>query len=272
MTNTKTRIPISPSGPGAASLAVSKAELEQFFANIAQSPSRGTVTCSELGLFFTTVGRLVDLAEKRQREIDKRLATGFNVLRLIEPDENKLSDLVKNLLDPKGTHGQGDVFLRLLLDQLGLGDHAASADKAVVEREAWTFGITRFRRRIDVLVRAEVLVAIENKLDSLEQKDQVKDYLEHLQHETGDRRYCLIYLTPNGRLPESLNPEEIQQFQGRTLFCWGYQEQLRAWLEKCRQECEAQRIRDFLSDFIAYIDIDLKCDLASNQKEPIHDD
>jgi hypothetical protein len=34
-----------------------------------------------------------------------RLATGFNVFHLIEPDENKLSDILAGLLDPKGSHG-----------------------------------------------------------------------------------------------------------------------------------------------------------------------
>ena len=30
------------------------------------------------------------------------------------------------------------------------------------------------------------------------------------------------------------------------------------WLEDCRRDCEAQKIRDFLSDFIPYIESDLK--------------
>ena len=213
-------------------------ELEQFFVgvtNAAQSSIRHVVTQSELEQFFTTVDHLVDVAEKQQRRLDKRLATGFNVFRLIEPDENKLSDILANLLDPKGTRGQGDLFLRLLFEKLELGAGAVSTENAVVQREALTHGISNYRRRIDVLVKAGTFLAIENKLDSLEQPDQIKDYLEHLRQEAGDRENCLIYLTPDGRQPKSLDPDVVQQYRERkTLYCWSNQKELRTWLEACR--------------------------------------
>ena len=155
-------------------LPVSTPELEQFFADVtnrsgmakaAQSLPGSMVGRSELEQFFTTVDHLVEVAEKLQCRLDRQLATGFNVFRLIEPDENKLSDILANLLDPKGTHGQGDLFLRLLFEKLELGAGAVSTENAVVQREALTHGISNFRRRIDVLVKAGTYLAIENKLD-----------------------------------------------------------------------------------------------------------
>lgn len=264
----KTKTNASPSVRDSSLPPVNSSDLEQFFADLSnvaaapqvtQNPSQSSVSRSELEQFSATVHLLVEIAEMQQRRLDKRLATGFNVFRLIEPDENKLSDILANLLDPKGTHGQGDLFLRLLFKQLGLGTDATLTKTVIVQREAPTHRIVKYRRRIDILVDAGALLAIENKLDSIEQPDQVKDYLEHLRLCAGDRESCLIYLTPDGRPPETKDHKKLH--------CWSYQVKLRTWLEECRQMCEAQRICDFLTDFINYIASDLKRDLGDIQKE-----
>jgi hypothetical protein len=216
-------------------------------------------TVSELESFFSQAGEVIDQAEARQREIDRGQATRFNILRMFEPDENKISDILADLLDPRGTHGQGDRFLRVLLEQLQ--PDLVSRLKSVprVQREAPTFGILKYQRRIDILIYGDVLVAVENKVDSLEQFEQVKDYLEHLRKRSGFTPAFLIYLTPNGRRPDSLSPQELEEHltAGR-LHLWSYAKQLRTWLEACGAECKADKVRHFLADFIVYIDSDLK--------------
>lgn len=102
-------------------------------------------------------------------------------------------------------------------------------------------------------METDILLAIENKIDSPEQKNQVKDYLKHLEFCTGvsGQRYALIYLTPDGRPPDYLDGEELRtEINERRLFCWSYQCQLKEWLEACYRKCEAQKIQFFLSDFI----------------------
>jgi hypothetical protein len=247
-------------------------ELEQFFAGIgthveldernpAQSSSRRVGNQTELERFFAAISHRAELAEAQQRRLDKRMATGFNVFDLIEPDENKLSDVLAGLIDRKGNHGQGDLFLRLLFEQLGLPSDIKHTKKATVQREAPTYGIRKHRRRMDLLVKAGALLAIENKVDSLEQKDQVKDYLEHLRHCAPDpsTQSTLIYLTPDGRPPDSLASAAFQQHRaaGR-LRCWSYPVELRSWLESCHRECNAPKICHFLMDFMSYIESTLK--------------
>lgn len=270
----------SPKIRGSSRQLVKRPELEQFFADInsrlemaetplAHGPSGPLVDHSELEQFFAAVSHRVELAEAKQRLIDKREATGFNVFDLIEPDENKLSDVLAGLLDPKGGHGQGDLFLRLLFKQLGLGSDARLTKDATVQREAPTHGILKYRRRIDVLVEAGALVAIENKLDSLEQRDQVKDYLDHLRRCThGSRKQSvLIYLTPDGRRPESLGRARSEEAEaGGYLRRWSYQVELREWLVVCSRQCAARKIQDFLSDFIAYIELVLKRESERNKE------
>jgi len=66
-----------------------------------------------LNQFFSVI------REKRKAFADNyayfapKLAPRFNCFDFINPDENKLSEVLAELLDPKGTHAQGDVFLRL---------------------------------------------------------------------------------------------------------------------------------------------------------------
>lgn len=54
----------------------------------------------------------LQLLEKTRTHTDRLLATRFNVFEYIQPNENRLSDLIADLLDPKGKHGQGQVLLR----------------------------------------------------------------------------------------------------------------------------------------------------------------
>jgi hypothetical protein len=227
----------------------------------------------ELEQFFAGVSYRLELAETTQRRLDQILATRFNVFKLIEPDENKLSDILADLLDPKGSHGQCDLFLRRLFEILGHGAMAKLATDITVRREAPTNKIEKYRRRIDILVEAgtEALLAIENKVDSPEQTDQVKDYLEHLRQSRRRQpmRGVLIYLSRNGEYPRSLPTAKARELQQEgTLFCWSYADEIRGWLETCRRDCEAERIRGFLSDFIAYIEASLRR-ISEHNKETL---
>jgi hypothetical protein len=215
---------------------------------------------SELEQFFSEMRRQVEGAQTQQRKLDREQTSGFNVFDLIEPDENKLSDVLKWLLDPEGNHGQGDLFLGLLLKHLDLGSEATNTMKAKVHREAPTFGIEKYRRRMDVLLEAGALVVIENKLDAPEQPEQVKHYLEYLDRRTNSlcTKSALIYLTPNGRKPNSLDKVTLRMYEenGR-LKCWNYHGELRNWLKDCQRECEAEKIKYYLTDFLGYIESEL---------------
>lgn len=250
---------------------IGEPQLKQFFSDIASrtrfahpplapSSRHHLIGRRELQRFLAAVDHRVQLAETRQQRIDKLRATGFNVFDFIEPDGNKLSDILADLLDPNGRHGQGPIFLQLLFSKLGLPIDVQDASQARVQREAPTYGILKHRRRIDVLVEAAVLLAIENKVDSLEQEHQVRDYLDHLRRcaTRGRKKSVLIYLTAHGCAPGSLDEAAFDEARSAgSLRCWTYQTELREWISDCRRKCRATRIRGFLADFIAYIDSQL---------------
>jgi hypothetical protein len=254
-----------------ASSFVNKSEIEQFFFDISELMEAPQLkpAKSELERFASTVTRKIKLATAQEAKINKIKATRFNVFNLIEPDENKLSDILAGLLDPHGDHGQGDLFLRLFFKRLGPSFESKATKNATIQREAPTHGILKYRRRIDILIDVGELIAIENKVDSPEQTDQVKDYLEHLSHCTRSRSIqgTLIYLTPEGKHPVSLSPMVLKTFlSNRSLYCWSYAHELRTWLDACCAECKSQKICCFLADFIGYIETKMNREPEDNQE------
>ncbi len=81
-------------------------------------------------------------------------AENFSVFDYIEADENRLSDIFADLLDPNGHHGQGERFLELLVERLriSLPSHCQTPR---VNREELTTYLSNSRRRIDILIDCE---------------------------------------------------------------------------------------------------------------------
>ena len=190
-------------------------------------------------------------AEITQHE--RKHTAGFNAFDYIEPDENRLSDILAELLKQKGSHGQGGIFLKLLLDRIKV-EIPTESRTAKVHREEATAYLADQLRRIDILVDFGTFgFGIENKPWAGEQVDQVQSYLLHL-----DRQYSgnflLLYLSGSGEPPLSVSKVEHQRRENQNQFrLLDYRNGLAAWLEDCIKHCEAERIRWFLQDFRAYV-------------------
>ncbi|HYE32147.1 MAG TPA: PD-(D/E)XK nuclease family protein [Methylomirabilota bacterium] len=208
----------------------------------------------KLQAFFGNLGYRLKLLEETRAQTDVFLSSRFNIFSFIEPDENRLSDIIAALLNPKGAHGQGDKFLREFLKCV-CGRTLPKVGSVAVQREDFTTFIKSDRRRMDILVEMEDLaVAIENKPWAREQEDQVRDYIRHLHSRYGDR-FIIVYLSATGCEPTSLQEKQKQELKaaGR-LVCAAYNGHLRDWLELCVKESSSDKIRWFLRDFINFIE------------------
>jgi len=119
------------------------------------------VDATAVSSFFNELAVKIEISRGIQRRLDVYLATGMNVVRdYICPDENGISDILRDLLDPNGPHGQGPVFLDIFLRQLDLSGMTIDAESATI-REHYT----STRRRIDFLITfaGGKAVGIENK-------------------------------------------------------------------------------------------------------------
>jgi hypothetical protein len=188
-----------------------------------------------------------------KKRMDVYLSSDFNVFKLINPDENKLSDIISDLLDSSGTHGQGDLFLREFFSEANIRNKYNPNYKVL--REDTTAYITHANRRIDItLDMGKWGVGIENKPWASDQKDQVKDYQEHL-----DKKYSgnftLVYMTGDGSGPD-IDDEELKDrlLNQEKLIIFPYPGKVINWLICCQKECESDKYRWFLKDLIEYID------------------
>jgi hypothetical protein len=206
-----------------------------------------------LASFFTEFREVLGNWEKSLVEQARLQAPDFNVFDFIAPSENILSDIVASLLNPDGSHGQGSLFLEILLARVR-PEMPLPFGRVRVAREALTYSIPRNRRRIDIFVSLpEFVLAIETKKFTGEGQEQISDYADHLCNISGDR-FCLIFLTRTGDEAASIDPIRSRDLQnmGQLQF-WSWEQNIPNWLDDCHRACQAPKIQHFLEDFKSYI-------------------
>ena len=111
------------------------------------------------------------------------------------------------LLDPKGSHGVGDNFLKRFLVRVGAqtADRRADWSGANVHPE-WYSEVDGKPGYLDILVLNEgeqALCAIENKISSSEHSEQLTRYRKALEHRYPDPDFFkhYVFLTPDGTEP-----------------------------------------------------------------------
>ena len=191
-----------------------------------------------------------------------QFAPDFNSFNLINLDELTLSNILRELLDPQGSHAQGRKFVDLFINQFSLENTFGDKKIFFVKTEQPTDTRKESNRFIDILIEfsgnseeKKLAIAIENKPWAADGKDQIKDYLLHLKQRYSFG-YVLIYLAgEEGRLPANHSIDEsprIDAIKEKNLILTSYAD-LIPWLAKCRNQCCAPSVRAFLESLEQYI-------------------
>src|SRR5881409_168095 len=90
-------------------------------------------------------------ADHEWQQVSVNEAPSFRALSLLSPDENCLSDIIAELLDPRGLHGQGEAFLKLFSLRCGTTSKRP-LNHVSIHRESSTVFIAKQKRRMDILV------------------------------------------------------------------------------------------------------------------------
>ena len=194
----------------------------------------------------------LDALRAARNLVAPKLAPKFNAIGLFDPDELRLSQLLKELLSPTGSHAQGAIFLKLFLQRFDLEKFLPLADRAIVRTEKTT---DHHDGRMDVNLNFGLeAITIENKPWAGDQANQCKRYLAQLSL-SHPRLNCLIYLSGSGKppSPDSISEDDRKQAENDGRFIAIGYPQLIDWLKDCRRECQAERVSTFLNEFIDYI-------------------
>ena len=220
-----------------------------------------------LGPFLMGIGAIVEGMRAAQVRVDRIAATGFSVFSYFREDENILSAIFADLLRPNGSHGQGGRFLRLFLEQIepnqAAGDryrrteeYGEAVKACAVETEHMIVGHVdpeRRLRRIDIVLRlGDAWIGVENKPWTDEEDEQMKDYAAYL--DGRDERACLLYFSGDGSPPRTL-PDEKRPYYRLVAYRAGSRTEpsIERWIEGCVAECDAENVRWFLKDLLAYV-------------------
>lgn len=164
--------------------------------------------------FFDEFEKAYKEYENKVKERRARGIHDYNVFDVLDTKEVKHSKFIASLLDPKGLHYQGDLFLREFINACGISDFGLDTSNAQVYRE---------HENIDIYITDDNKhIIIENKICNANDQDkQIYRYIETIKKENSSKNenssldndgILVLYLTPNdGKTPsqKSLNGFEI---------------------------------------------------------------
>ena len=250
-----------------------KTQLRDFFRNLGEEID-DSINVYKVGLtsFFASLSPAVEIATRAQAELDRIAATRFSVFGYFRERETDLSRIFADILNPSGSHGQGDSFLRLFVAELTRQGNEWSnklggvlPNVSLEKCKAHLEFPTEEGRRIDIVLKIPYeekddvfWIGIENKPWAGYQDGQIADYLKALLQKPPGNALILCFsgdgCKPSEDALKGLDDQERSlcltvPYRGNN----GDYLSLENWLQQCREQCEAERVRWFLKDLLEYI-------------------
>lgn len=187
-------------------------------------------------------------------KINELSGENFNVFKILKLETSEVrmhSSLIAELLNPNGSHGQKDIFLRLFADVFCFRGNIIDTASCTVEVEKHTGKINIDRTeggRIDILItdKYQNQIIIENKIYAGDQHNQILRYFKQAP------KADLIYLSLDGREPEEYSKGVLES--GKEYACKSYSVDIAKWLEACRKEAATLPIlRESITQYLHLI-------------------
>ena len=154
------------------------------------------ITQEQYQKFFDEFEKVYKEYENKVKERRARGIHDYNVFDVLETKEVKHSKFIASLLDPKGLHYQGDLFLREFVKICVPNDFEFDTSNAQVYREY---------ENIDIYITdGNKHIIIENKLWTSDHDEQIARYIQAIVDEQNEQneqngiyeRILVLYLTP----------------------------------------------------------------------------
>lgn len=186
-----------------------------------------------------------------QRELDAIRGETFNVFSILklEAKENRThSAFIAELLDPKGSHKMGNVFLKLFLSHIGF-EPETTYENPQITKEFYIGPIDNENKtggRIDILIQLDngQIISIENKIYALDQDHQIERYVNY-----NTSKNTVYYLTLTGEEPTKGSSGTL--IAETDYYCLSYSSDMINWLEGCQKEAVTKPIiRETIRQYI----------------------
>jgi hypothetical protein len=203
---------------------------------------------NDINVFLTTVSDI----NKKYQAIYRTTGSNYNIFKIagIVTKETAICKVIADLLNPKGSHYKGDIYLRLFRDKVLPSDlQDFNIERAIVYIEY----STDESRRIDIVIESSnVFLPIEVKIHASDQKRQVADYWDYSQ-KRNKQNIPVLYLTINGDPPgeDSVPPEDKDKYR-----CISFKKDILCWLNACLESPETQQtmpIKEVMTQLIVAI-------------------
>ncbi|MDH1443217.1 PD-(D/E)XK nuclease family protein [Pseudomonas sp. GD03721] len=208
--------------------------------------------------------RAASLAEAKQRYAAE-LAPDFNLVDHLRNNEVALSRYLGLLLDTKGVHGQGELFLSGLLQRLGQPGFEPQ-DLLRVELEQRTHS----GRFLDIYLEFRGgVIGIENKPWAADQDKQLEDYARFLQMSARGGHWLLVYACNWEPSEASLNPAQREALEQTGNFLRLDFLQIAEWLDESACHARAPKVRLFVEALSAYVRKQVNGEIDVSEAEQI---
>lgn len=192
---------------------------------------------------------------KHEHELTARI-TGenfnvFGILGLSTAEVRTHSAFLAELLNSKGSHGQGSAYLKLFLQRLDMTPDVFTADGSSARVEHYIGPVDLVNGlggQIDILLTDEPHkrhIVIENKIYAGDQEQQLVRYSRF------DKTATLLYLTLYGHKPD---PKAIKGLSDNCFKSVSYKEHILGWLNDCHKaSISLPIIRETIAQYIFLI-------------------
>ena len=212
---------------------------------------------------------LTEICKISKKYNEHECASGgyYNIFQVIDMPSNETavhSAFIADLLNPKGRHRMGDIFLKLFLKMDVFENFDFRTNGAFVFREKYIGEVTEDTGgRIDILVRdssSKKSIIIENKIYASDQDNQIRRYYNYAINQKYQKLdFKLIYLSLFGDVHDENkttgNDKHTEKLiLGEQYFTLSYEKDILEWLEMCRNEVSGKpMIREAINHYINLI-------------------
>ncbi|MBS1641071.1 MAG: PD-(D/E)XK nuclease family protein [Bacteroidetes bacterium] len=194
----------------------------------------------------------ISIISRKYEEIAKTTGENFNVFKILNLTTNETrthSAFLAELLNPKGTHGLGNIMLKHFKEIIEFTDLDLETASIHIER-----GIGYVSQdyseggRIDIIIKDNKGngVIIENKIYAGDQYKQLERYNDYARKKY--KKWKLLYLTLDGKLANT------SLENGNDYTCISYKNDITEWLEKCKKEAASfPLLRETIAQYLVLI-------------------